>query len=497
MLINKAFWKSIGAIVGVGAIIGVIVGGYFAISQLDKYRSYYVTPSNDTSRGFIDAYKNAVYNGAKVLLTPGFTHKDPIIQSFKEYGDFFADTGLMLFDEAMSATDSGAYNTWSITFRSDLGSIQTGIAMCMFLNYYQDVFYKDGKLSYGIYGGLPYSSVTSFMGGIQHGVEWFNQNVAGKDSDVEINNQVVSINFKPIEWVKSDIGDFAGGFGPSQGTAISNHLITKNIDVLVPVAGPQTWTAMDQIMKLNYECVLLGVDSAMEEDALNSELDFKSKYGQIGNGKYVQFSSLKDLSKATYRALQIVNNGNIIPEPPSDVTDPNERANYFKNFSETGAVGEISGFGTMAVGNIENQCVGVSTEGQPYLDKALEITGLEDPALDAFYSQPENMYWTGSNGTIYNYGEAPFGLNQNFKNLFADNPTDADKILNLKDFIQPNEVNATSKIKVVLSTTTSVLMDSSFSQSCYMGMVEFYKSLNYQIPSPANVLMKQRRIYEK
>ena len=492
MLVNKPFWKKIWLALGGLVIIGVVVGGYFVISKLDKYRNYYVTPSNDTSRGFINSYKNAIYNGARVLLTPGFTHKEPIVQSFTEYYDFFKDTGFMLFDETMNANDAGAHNTWSITFRSDLGSIQTGIAMCMLLNKYQDVFLKnDGKLSYGIYGGLPFSSVTSFMGGVQHGVKWFNDNIATKTFTIDGK----SITYEPVEQIKSDIGDFVGGFGPSQGLAITNHLITKGIDILMPVAGPQVWTAMDQIIKLNYKCLLIGVDSAMEDDPLNKKINFESSEGVIGNGKYVQFSSVKDLANATDKILQIVNNGNIIPNVPSSITDPNDRANYFKNFSETGAEGEVSGFGTCAVGDISNGCVGVSNSGKQYLEEALKISGSTDPAFDAKYSEISNMIFTGSDGQIYNYGEKPFGLSQQFNNNFKGG--DRSKILNIKGFIQKGNQNNANKIKVAISSSTSVLIDSSFSQSCYMGLAIFLKSMNINIPTPVPILTTydNRRIY--
>lgn len=491
MLINKPFWTKIAIALGSVAVVGAILGGYFIISKLDKYRTYYVVPSNDTSRGFVNSYKNAIYNGAKVLLTPGFSHKEPIIQSFKEYHGFFKDTGFMLFDEVMTASDDGSYNTWSITFRSDLGSIQTGIAMCMLLNEYQDVFYDDGKLTYGMYGGLPFSSVTSFLGGIQHGVKWFNTNIANKTFTV--NNK--TIEYKEVEIVKSTIGDFVGGFGPSQGLAVTKHLIAKNIDVLIPVAGPQVWTAMDEIIKLNNKCLLLGVDSAMETDPLNKKLNFSSSEGKIGNGKYVQFSSVKDLSKATYKALQIVENGNIIPEIPSDITDPTEKENYFTKFSETGKPGEVSGFGTSAVGDIYNGCVGVSDDGKKYLESALSISGLSDPSFDPMYSEVANMIYTGSDGQIYNYGGVG-GLAQNFTNNFANDYSAKDKILNLKDFITRGKQSDENKIKVAISSTTSVLLDSSFSQSCYLGLVTYLKSMQINIPFP-NQASLVRRYYEQ
>ncbi len=479
MLLNKSLWGKIAIVSGIAMATGVVVGGYFSISQLNKFNSYYVTPSDDTSRGFINAYKNAVYNGAQAILTPGYSHKDPINQSFAEYQDFFKNTGFLLFDEKFSKSDIAAKNSWSITFRSDLGSLQVGIAVGMLLNQYQDVFYNDGKLTYGIYGGLPFSSVTSFMGGFQKGIEWFNEKFTQAP-----NNKFLSldgtreIEYKPIEMITSDIGYFAGGFGPSAGSSVSYNLLNKNADVIMPVAGPQIWTTLDQIIKLNKKCLLIGVDSAVEEDPLNKSLPFKSKFGEIGNGKFVQFSSMKNLALATDKALQIINNGNIVPEIPIG-----EDNYYFKNFSSNdGLPGSIGGFGTVAVGDIQNGCVGISNEGKKYLDKALELTNSTDPSLEPKYSEVNEMYFMDEKGEKWNYGEAPFGLSQEFVDLFDGE--DRSDILNLKEFIKANHQADKEKIKVVISGSTSILLDSSFTQSCYIGLLNFLKSLKIDIPSP-------------
>ncbi len=477
MLLNKSLWGKIAIIGGIALTAGIVVGGYFGVSQLNRFNSYYVIPSDDSSRGFINAYKNAVYNGAQAILAPGYTHKDPINQSFVEYHDFFKNTGFLLFDEKFSKSDAAARNSWSITFRSDLGSLQVGIATGMLLNQYQDVFYNDGKLTYGIYGGLPFSSVTSFMGGFQKGIQWFNEKFTQAP-----NNKFLSldgtreIEYKPIEMVASDIGYFAGGFGPSNGSAISYNLLNKNADVIMPVAGPQIWTILEQINKLNKKCLLIGVDSAIEEDPLNKVLTFKSKYGEIGNGKFVQFSSVKNLALATNKALQIINNGNVVPK-----THEGEDY-YFKNFASNDGIG---GFGTVAVGDIANGCVGISNEGKKYLDKALELTNSTDPSLDEKYSDVNEMYFEDEKGQKWNYGEAPFGLSQEFVDLYDGE--DRSKILNLKEFIKANHQEDKAKIKVVVSSTTSILLDSSFTQSCYVGLLNFLKSLNINIPSPTTL----------
>lgn len=448
---------------------GLITGGYFLFSKLDKYKEYYINPVNNSPNGLVDAYKGAKMRGAEAIMCAGFDHQAPIEAAFNTYPTTFNDTAFLLFDSVVSKTSAAAANTWNINFRSDLGSIQVGIAAAVFLNYYQDVFMDDNKLTWATWGGQPYSSVTSFMGGFQKGIEWANKNLKGK----EINNNP----YKEITQITSTIGsDMTGGFGPSDGISTMIDFIKQRPDILMPVAGPQIWTAQTEIEKLqDSKTILIGVDAAVEDDSKNNKLKFKTKDGkEIGNGKRVQFSSLKDLSRTGQIALEIINNGNIIPEQHPD--DPDR----FKNFSATGATGEVSGLGTTAVGDSINGSVGVSEPGKKYLQEALKITGLNDPSLDEKYSEPENMKYYGSNNNVFDYGSGGFGLQQKFS---LNNDTKKPN-LDIKGFISNGEQADSSKIKVILSSAESILMDSSFSQSCYTGLYYFFKSMSINIPAP-------------
>ncbi len=472
IFINKKIVALAGTIIGLCAITGIVVGGYFLISKSNKYSNYYSAPTNDSNLGLINGYKNAVYNGAEIVLAPGFTHATPIKVAFQDYPDFFKDTGFLLYDDKLSETDVAKYNTWSITFRADLGSIQTGIAMCMFLNEYQDVFLEnDGKLKYGMYGGLPFSSVTSFMGGIQKGVEWFNTNVVRKDTS----------KYKEVELIKSNIGDFAGGFGPSQGSELASNLLANKADVIVPIAGPQVWNVMNIIQERNYKSVILGVDSAMENDYQNKDLKFTSSKGKVGNGKYVQFSSLKDLSLATQKVLRIINNGGMLPSD-EELKQYNETSNDYKGFYDTSS--KRGGFGTVAIGNMENGCVKVSDAGLPFYEQALQISGKSIDWTSPIYNDPNNMVYIGSDDKPLNYGkESEGGIAQEFKSITIG---EENKVLNKKNLITKDNQKDKDKMRVVLSTSTSVLMDSSFSQSCYEGLYYYYQSMGIDIPPTSN-----------
>lgn len=485
MYLNKFLIKK--TIIGFCAVAvpAVAIGGYFAISNSDKYRNYYATPTTDTPRGYIDAYKKAVYNGAEVIAAPGFTHKDPILNAFNGRDKFFDNTGFMLYDDT-PIPFSGPLNkeavthTWSVTFRSDLGSIQAGIAMCQFLNE-NEVFLEDGELWYGTFGGLPYASVTSFMGGFQKGVEWFNKNVAGKNGMKEVKERKVTFNKY-----------FSGSFSPSDGKDIIEDLITaskdqKKADIIIPVAGPQVWLAQKILITQRAKTVLLGVDSPVEDDPQNQKIWFTNPDGsQVGNGKYVQFSSEKNLARAGDTALRIINNGNKVPESEKS----EER---YKNFAENG----VGGFGTIAVGDIDNGCVGVSDSGKDYFQKALKAASATDPAKDPKYSEPNEMYWKSPSfvGDItdeniekqldqFNWYKDE--LKKEFENVIENkaNGFGDMKPINKKDFIKKGRQSDDDKIKVILSGSTSILLDGSFSQSCYRGIVNYLKYMGINMPYP-------------
>ncbi len=483
MYINKFLAKKIGIGIAVLAVPAVAIGGYFAISNSDKYRKYYATPTNDSPRGYIDAYKKAIYNGAEVIAAPGFTHKDPILNAFNGTDDFFKDTGFMLFDDTTIPFEGplnkqATLHTWSVTFRSDLGSIQTGIAMAQFLNENRDIFGKDGELTYGMFGGLPFASVTSFMGGIQKGVQWFNENVArpNKDKFLEVK-----------ELVQKQGKYFSGSFSPSDGKDIIEDFISQKADVIIPVAGPQVWLAQKLIKTHKSNTILLGVDSAVEDDPQAEELPFKKPDGSIiGNGKYVQFSSEKNLARAAETALKIINNGNQVPE--SEKTDPR-----YENFADPNGLG---GFGTIAVGNIENGCAGVSEAGKSYLKKALN--GKQDPSTDQKYNTEAEMKWIApDNSKTESYF---LGLKQKFENLITNpeyNFTPDEKPIIKKDFIKKGVQSDDEKVKVILSGSTSILMDGSFSQSCYRGISNYYKSMDINVYYPKtaayDLFLKKKR----
>lgn len=488
-MVNRKLLRNIGIAALCIGIPTAVIGGYFGMSKANPYYKYYRAPITGDTNGFISAYLSAQYLGANVIVAPGFTHKTPITDLFKQYPEKVKNLGFLLLDEALTTQidsnfapilgsdnkallDYGAQNTWSINFRTDLGSIRTALALCMFLNDNDDVFGVDGKLTFGMYGGLPFDSVTSFMGGMEAGINWFNSNVAGQQ------DTTTGKTLKPIEIltpVANIDSNFSGGFGPGDGDSIINsYLQLPDIDSFMPIAGPQLWSAQKKVIELNKKTILIGVDSPCENDAQNKNLPFTNNGKKIGNGKYVQFSSEKNLANAVDKALKLINNGNKLPdgEKPSD----------YSQFIDSNNIG---GFGTVAVGNIENNCAGVSEAGLPYFNRAVQIGGGNDPSKDTKFDEAVNMKYT------YKGGEKSYAnLRKTFMNVLDTSNYSSDSYINgepvkpldLKGFIKKGDQQDDNKIKIILSTPTSVLFDGSFSESAYLGMCNYYESMGIYIP---------------
>ncbi len=466
-------------LLGTCAAGGVVAGGYFGFSGTN-YSEFYINPVVDSPNGLVSAYNGARWRGAELILTPGFDHAGPIQSVFNEYPKKFKNTGFLLYDANVEKDTTASYNTWSITFRTDLGSIQVGIAIAYYLNYYQDWFadQDDGKLTWATWGGLPFSSVTSYMGGIQTGVKWANENLAGKTIHNPVSNK--DFTYKEVIQVfdKNGNKEFTGGFGESSGYSIQQSIVNERPDMLIPVAGPQIWTAQSLIKTLkDSKTMLIGVDAACEEDARNENYPYTYHGKPFGNGKRVQFSSLKRLDLAGEKALKIINNGNQLPDEP-------EKEKTYNNFFVEGT-GE-TGFGTCAVGNLENECVGISEEGKSFFDDALKLAGVSvDPATDPKYNDVANMVYHGPEGDkdygTFDPSKGLYGLSQKC----SLNVTDTSKILNKKGVIQRGNEEDAKKIKIVLSGSTSILMDASFSQSCYVGLYNYLATMDIKILKPA------------
>ncbi len=498
-MINKKLPLFLGLTFGSVAAITAVSISYVLNMNTGAIFSYYANPTANTPIGILDSYKTLAKRNVEIIVAAGFSHSSPIELAYNPANlKTFKDIGFILLDEIFSfGGDTPALasaNTASASFRSDLGSFQTGIASAILLNKNQEYFMPENfddntntpsrtSFKWAGYGGATFESVTSFLGGFQQGINFFNEIVLPA-----YNNLPTSINkYLPIEHKTIDNKNFLkASFEIGGGSEISDLYLNpmtpgvNGVDLFLPVAGPQINDAINSIRKFNnVKTILIGVDSAVEDD-ININIPLRNG-AHVGNGQIIQMSSLKRLDIVDKKILEIIQNGNKAPtkkdKDGNDITDV-----YYEEL-----IGEnrIGGFGTHSVGNLENGSVGVSQTGNQYFQEALTIPGVLKAYNEKliFLSTPPGMiYVCIQKGvpTIFKYGaDAASPLIQNFVpySLEATIPP-----LNKKNFIIKNNQDYDQKILVSLSTTTTLLKDASFSQSTYEGIFEFLKSLGINIP---------------
>lgn len=475
-LMKITFGVSLG-VIGITAIVAGYVGSYKA----NPYRKYYRRVVNDTPQSVVASYRSAIENGAQLLILPGFTSYDPMLLALKNPA--FNKTGFVLIDEKLSNNDPSNPNAKedkdkdtsqvsTIQFRTDEGSFITGIALAQYLNDYKEYFKKDdNKLTWGTYGGKNFSSVTSYMGGLQQGIKFFNESIVPKDATLEKIEQVF-------------LGDkyqdnFADSFASDGGNAITDLFLQKNIDCLIPVAGPQAISLAAKIAsKKTKRTIILGVDVPLEDNKVIKDYQLPSDKNMPSS--IVPFSSLKNISQITPKVLTAINEGR----------------NY-----EVDAKG-VGGFGINTLGTILNEGVGVSEAGKKYFTKAINtfknnsldytqaLNQIQQEAAFKKLSTKEGLVYVAGNeqftypnlpiqSSIYNRNPIKKPDNYNMTQKEWEEKTN----FNLTNFIKRNVQSDDNKIKIIVTPSTAVLLDNSFNQTSYLALYLFFKSYNINIPN--------------
>lgn len=542
-MINKKFWLSFSLITGTLATVTVIGAGYAINSMKNSYWHYGKAPISASVTDLIQAYFAAAVNGSKLLYLASFSHSKPITEALnifqnKPMYEYFSKTGYILIDDKFGFPQfnngfNGLANTsqpiWStnvasVQFRSDLGSFITGIAAAQLLNEHQDYFIdpnkKDDKLTWATYGGAPYSSVTSFMGGFQRGVNWFNENIAKPSNGKwkELYQYIPEL----------DENNFAGGFAPNTNPALIDHFLQDNrIDLIFPIAGPQIKEITKIIKEHRYKTVIIGVDSPSEKDSnINIDLPIKSDNPIGGNNRVIQFSSVKNIDVLTYKITRLINNDQGI-----DMNTPDWN--------------NVGGIGYSSLGDVDNSGVGVSEAGQSYFIRAMqEFAKITNTELDVSNSdiaytnatrllsqQPEfkqlndveNKYYIkkdwkyddisnsgaymlpiySSNENIakwydYTYKDNELAISNKDKNLI-DISSWIETNKKMIDFRKDTKIKLQNQfnkndweknkgvIKIIFESQSSVLFDKSFLESCYLGLRDYWKTKGVSIPEPPTV----------
>lgn len=550
-MIKKKLLFTLLGISGTAVVAGGIAAGFVLNSEQNRYRRFYTAPQSASTNDLIQAYFAAIVNGSKLLYLASYAHTTPITnalcltkQQNSIFYDYFSRAGYLLIDDVygfplfLSNPDNPndpnnglidasklqpfwSTNLASAQFRSDLGSFITGIAMAEFLNENRDYF--GDELSWSTYGGFPFPSVTSFMGGFQQGVKFFNENILPKMGS--------SFGYKQVKQKFVGTGEnqnFAHSFDPNGGIEIIESFLSsqsKAPSVFIPVAGGQVQHAVRKVKQNNLKTIIIGVDSPVEDDD-TINLPMSSLNGkEVGNNKIVQFSSVKNINKIVDQVTNALNEGT------------------------PGSINDIAGLGWSTLGTLFNSGVGVSPAGQKYFIKAIKLlNNPQDPkniivdennleteyfaALnDAFVNsylqtlnQPENkIFYTyddaGKPKASFSYASIPneaqpmipisgteaeisswydqlYSSDKGIMNHKAENMAfimnwkkqNAAAINKRKSFTLKNELTAEAYnknnglIKIIFQDSFSVLFDHSFLQSCYEGLRAYWRQKGVHLP---------------
>lgn len=394
-------------------------------SELDVH---VLKPAQDTNVEFQNVYRAmASEKDTRLIALGGFVHVAPL----ETLGVFNHDDALFHFNDecfdkmCMLLIDGSIKNNQniaSVLFRSDQAGFLTAISTGMYFLNNANIYHVNYRpLSVGVFGGTPIPTVTIYMGGFQRGVEFFNHfvlkgmlhkaflslNNPGQYGEVSPDTWQIlksSMYYDEIEQWKNDpssikterkqeligydyndslvyneykihiakLGDFntnfTGSFAPGDAIGITKQLLNRGVSAILPVAGSQTTDTVQEVYNQNSNCIVIGVDAAMEDGDNQRKYrnpDFKDQsYGIDGSlpeyaDGIIKFSAVKDMASVTERiAYLCANNLNF------DIADPNDESKPDPNVA-------VCNVGYQTCGNIQNGLVSVSWDGWAYLIQAL------------------------------------------------------------------------------------------------------------------------------
>lgn len=458
-------------------------------SSVKENNGIWKRPGNDTISRVI-SYRNAFDNGSSIVLAAGFNHQESIdlatstLSENKLIKNSFHDgNGFLFIDSAMSNEKSDPYNVCSISYKADDGAFLTAITTAVFLNLHQDYFGpKDGYLSVSSFVGLPFGNTLNFMNGFRLGIHYWNKILQPLIPNVDANKTKKTLK---IKWLSPtgntfNVSQFTSGsfsVGEPRVNTIVDGLISQGVDAIFPIAGPQTSMVTSRVNSHKSNTLTIGVDTAQENDvSLQSNLPNNSS--NVGNGRSIQFSSIKNVRETTKYALDSITNG----ENGKDAEDKNKDG--------------YRGFGWNNVGILSNNGVGVSENGLQYLInpnwKTWQSKGItkDNISLETFL-KTEGMYAKTNQTTDPVISEYVKILNNEVNTMYTDqtvsniiNSTDGlngpkkdgywgifnDKATNSNDFLTIN----LSKLLTGIEDATYLVTDV---KPSYVGIKEWTQSM--------------------
>ncbi|WP_303922965.1 BMP family protein [Ureaplasma parvum] len=479
-------------------------GNYISKLSLENF---YAKPSGDDSSGYHRTYNSLYEDGARMLGLISYSHSGAIKDYFGSNSDK-KDLSAVLIDDKFSGT-VGKDRVASISYRVDQAAFLTGIAAAYYLNANQKTFATDGKLTWGGYVGQHFTSTSTFIQGFKFGVQWANEKLKNKKvKQAENNEEKEWINVEQVFATNYQSGDFSPTSDKAK--AIVNQLVSNNVDLILPVAGPQIDYATTAAAESSKPIVVVGVDTEQELDDNTNKARISENNKSLANGKTIIFSIVKRVDLAIKAALENASKG---AQLTNDIN---------KDVYKLGTHTEASLDKSTYVD--DTPLVELSNAGRVYLEQAAKLAGLkaityaqivnviQNEELFKLLSTKgtatlETLATKTSDGWVLKDNEKnkPFSelqkllggevyINESDKKLYPYSLTgssyleeDPKKRSASQEFKKYWDAATTPEVKeklakVVLGQNNAVLKDKSFSESAYNGLAAFYKSKKIIIP---------------
>lgn len=293
-----------------------------------------VIPNNGSSVDeFISLYQKTLEK-TQIIVAGGFQHTNALTKYGKDIPE---DRGIIFVDGEVKAK-----NINSIVFNIEEAAFFAGYATSEWLSKNNEKYKEDG-LKVGTFGGRNFPTVTCFMSGFQQGVTYWNNNLPSNGNKVEF----IKLGTKVEDY-------FSGSFEVGKGKSISQKLLSKGADVILPVAGPQTGDTLAAIKEKKSNALVVGVDT-----------DQVKQYSDHSNTFLT--SILKNMDLAVTRSLKHIFS---------------EKIDTLDNF----------GLGKTTVGNWANGLVGIASGGDNKISEADLERLKKDGALTKAASSAINQF---------------------------------------------------------------------------------------------------------
>lgn len=229
---------------------------------------------------------SAIEKGAETMILPGFNQAH---KSLHDIANDYSSRNFLVLDADGYFGDAGFVANSSVA-SGNITSALYAVEQAAFLAGFAVQKSRNAETKYGIWGGVAYPSVYSFMAGFKQGVEHAVH--AGYSTATFLT---------PKDSPKAD-DYYVGNFNAGGGTAMANVYLGKGADILLPVAGPQTKDAIDatKAHATNKTAKIVGVD-----------VDAKGLYAD--DASMIITSILKRLDTTVYNYLKAVYEDETIP----------------------------------------------------------------------------------------------------------------------------------------------------------------------------------------